>query len=77
MEARDLPPAPPAPWAEVAAAGPLSTEDLLALPDDRWQYELVDGRLVRMPPSGRHATRIARQPAARLGELYHTYSRAA
>ena len=25
---------------------------LEALPDDGWQYELVDGRLVRMPLSG-------------------------
>ena len=43
-----------APWAElVPGADRVMTEDeLLALPDDEWQYELVAGRLVRMPMSG-------------------------
>ncbi len=42
-----------APWAElVPGVDRLMTEDeLLALPDDEWQYELVAGRLVRMPLS--------------------------
>lgn len=46
-----------APWAElVPGVGPMTVDDLLALPDDsRWQYELVEGRLVRMsPPGGEH-----------------------
>lgn len=38
-----------APWAEPVL---LTTEDLAALPDDTWRYELVEGRLVRMPPTG-------------------------
>jgi Uma2 family endonuclease len=33
--------------------------DLLARPDDGWQYELVEGRLVRMPGSGGEASTIA------------------
>ena len=43
-----------APWAElVPGVDRLMTEDeLLTLPDDEWQYELVAGRLVRMPMSG-------------------------
>lgn len=43
-----------APWAElVPDTGPMTVDDLLALPiDDCWQYELVKGRLVRMPLSG-------------------------
>ena len=43
-----------APWAElVPGRGPMTVDDLLALPDDtQWQYELVDGRLVRMSPTG-------------------------
>ncbi|HZS89030.1 MAG TPA: Uma2 family endonuclease [Chloroflexota bacterium] len=36
----------------------MTIDDLLALPDDDWQYELVEGRLVRMPPSGIRATSI-------------------
>ena len=41
-----------------------TAEDLFALPDDGFQYELIDGELVRMPPPGfRHSritTRVAR-----------------
>jgi Uma2 family endonuclease len=50
-----------APWAElVPDVGPMTVADLLALPDDsRWQFELVEGRLVRMPGSGLEASRIA------------------
>ena len=50
-----------APWAElVPDVGPMTVDELLALPDDsRWQYELVEGRLVRMPGSGGEASRIA------------------
>lgn len=42
-----------APWAESVpdAPHPLTAADLLALPDDGWVYELVEGRLVRMPGS--------------------------
>lgn len=42
-----------APWAEVVpdAPYPMSVEELLALPDNGGgMYELVEGRLVRMPP---------------------------
>lgn len=42
-----------APWAEAVpeAAGRQYTADSLsALPEDSWAYELVEGRLVRMPP---------------------------
>jgi Uma2 family endonuclease len=43
-----------APWAEPVpdAPYPMTADDLLALADDAWQYELVDGRLVRMAPTG-------------------------
>jgi Uma2 family endonuclease len=54
-----LPPEHLAPWAEfVPHVGLVTIDDLLALPDDDWQYELVEGRLVRMPPSGIRATSI-------------------
>ncbi len=42
-----------APWAELAPSyvGRLLTAtDLAALPEDGWLYELVEGRVVRMPP---------------------------
>jgi Uma2 family endonuclease len=47
-----------APWAEAVpdAPYPMSLEEFHRLPEDgRWVYELVKGRLVRMPhPSGGH-----------------------
>jgi Uma2 family endonuclease len=49
-----------APWAEVVpGVGPMTVDELLARPDDGWQYELVEGRLVRMPGSGGQASAIA------------------
>lgn len=45
-----------APWAEVA---PLTADMLSLMPDDGWRYELVQGRLVRMPPTGYEHGRIA------------------
>lgn len=51
---------PLAPWGDIAPhAGVMTEEDLLALPEDGWQYELIEGRLVRMPPSGVRASEIA------------------
>jgi Uma2 family endonuclease len=38
-----------APWAELVL---FTADDLTKLPDDAWHYELVQGRLVRMSPSG-------------------------
>lgn len=70
MEARAFPPDTLAPWAEVVpGAGPMTIDDLARLRDDRWQYELVEGVLVRMPWSGGQASRIARRLAARLGDF--------
>lgn len=42
-----------APWAELVPDAPshMSAEDLLRAPDYKFGYELVEGRLVRMPPS--------------------------
>jgi Uma2 family endonuclease len=65
--AQAIQPEPIAPWAEVVAS-PVTEDELLAWPDDGWQYELVKGVLVRMPPSGKRATRIARRLSARLGD---------
>lgn len=49
-----------APWAElVPDAGRMTVDEMLALPDDGWMYELVEGRLVRMPGSGGGASTIA------------------
>lgn len=48
--------APPvlAPWAESVPGqtAPASAQDLARLTDDGWIYELVEGRLVRMPLAG-------------------------
>lgn len=49
-----------APWAElVPNTGPMTVNELLALPNEGgWMYELVEGRLVRMPSSGGEASII-------------------
>ncbi len=49
------------PWAQPVpdAPFPATIADLQRLPDDEWLYELVEGRLVRMPGSASEATRIA------------------
>jgi Uma2 family endonuclease len=42
-----------APWAErVPDTHPMTADDLLRLDDDEWQYELVEGTLVRVAPTG-------------------------
>ena len=69
-EAPALPPDPIAPWAEIVPdTGPMTVNDLLERRDDGWHYELVEGRLIRMPPSGFRASRIA----MRLGGLLVTF----
>lgn len=69
-EAQTPPSSTLAPWAEVVPGCALMTVDELeALPDDEWTYELVEGVLVRMPHSGGEASQIARRLAARLGDL--------
>lgn len=52
---------PLAPWAARVpdAPYPMRAADLLSLPADNWQYEIVEGRLVRMPGSGIKASWIA------------------
>jgi Uma2 family endonuclease len=52
-----------APWAETA---PLTSEILQHMPDDGWRYELVQGRLVRMPPTGYEHGRISAILASQL-----------
>jgi Uma2 family endonuclease len=66
-----------APWAEEVpgAPYPMTVDDLLALPDDaEWQYELVDGRLVRMPGSGWEAARITTRLIIALGGFVEAHS---
>lgn len=56
-----------APWAElVPDAGPMTVDELLKLPDDGWMYELVEGRLVRMPGSGFEASVVSARLLARI-----------
>jgi Uma2 family endonuclease len=62
-----------APWAEVVpgAPYPMTIAQVQALPDDGWQYELVEGRLVRMPGSGNEASTTAMY----LGSILVAYAR--
>jgi len=65
---RAHPPASVAPWAEVVphAPYPMTTDDLHALPDDGWAYELVNGVLVRVPLSSFGASNIGYRLGGRL-----------
>jgi Uma2 family endonuclease len=61
-----------APWAElVPDTGLMTVDQLLTLPQDRWMYELVEGRLVRMPPSGGEASDIASRLLVALGNFVY------
>ncbi len=62
------PPPPLAPWAEIVPhMPPMTVDDLHAIPDDGWTYELVNGVLVRMPLSSFGASSIGARLLARLG----------
>src|SRR5579863_4181078 len=66
-----------APWAEEVpgASYPMTVDELLALPDDgQWHYELVEGRLVRMPGSGWEAARIAARLVIALGGFVEAHN---
>ncbi|HWE61929.1 MAG TPA: Uma2 family endonuclease [Chloroflexota bacterium] len=66
-KAHAFPPDPLAPWAEfVPNTSSMTADELYALPDDGWQYELVEGRLVRMPPEGFQASKLAMRLGARI-----------
>lgn len=61
-------PIPIAPWAEVVPhMPPMTTDELHAIPDDGWAYELVEGVLVRMPLSSGGASNVGMRLAIRLG----------
>lgn len=64
-----------APWAAPApgARFPMSADDLLLLPSDGWRYELVEGRLVRMPPPGGGHGYITLEIAATLRAFVKTH----
>lgn len=59
---------PIAPWAEIVPnMPPMTVDDLHAIPEDGWTYELVNGVLVRMPLSSGGASSIGSRLLARLG----------
>ncbi len=55
-----------APWAETA---PLTADVLQLMPDHGWRYELVQGRLVRMPLTGYEHGRITARLTMRLQQF--------
>ena len=58
----------PAPWAEVVPNMPsLTVDELHAIPDDGWSYELIEGVLVRMPLSSPGSSGVAMRLLIRLG----------
>ncbi len=65
---RAFTPDPIAPWAEIVPnMPPMTVDELHAIPDDGYAYELVRGVLVRMPLSGFGASTIGMRLAIRLG----------
>jgi Uma2 family endonuclease len=50
-------------WGDVVTEAdyPMDLDTFERLPDDGWRYELVQGRLIRMPPPGGEHARIARK----------------
>lgn len=64
---RAAPPNTVAPWAEIVPdKPPMTTDELHAIPDDGWAYELVRGVLVRMPLSSGGASNIGSRLLGRL-----------
>ncbi len=56
-----------APWAEIVPnMPPMTTDDLHAIPDDGWAYEVVEGVLVRMPLSSFGASSVGYLLGSRL-----------
>jgi len=45
---------------------PVTADELLAMPDDGFRYELVKGELIRMPPPGHEYGIVAMNIAASL-----------
>jgi Uma2 family endonuclease len=50
-------------------SGPATEADLLAMPDDGHKYELVDGEIRRMSPSGARHSEVSGELLARLREF--------
>ena len=58
MTTRITTPRPLYGWAQPTQAGDWITDMFERLPDDGWLYELIEGRVVRMPPPGPDHGRI-------------------
>lgn len=67
---------PVAPWAELVpnAPYPMRVADLATLPDDGYTYEIVAGRLVRMPSSGIKASWVGVNLLIALGGFVKTHN---
>ncbi|MGH2517881.1 MAG: Uma2 family endonuclease [Ktedonobacterales bacterium] len=59
-------------WAAVPPDGLMTVEELMALPEDRWRYELVAGRLVKRLPTDVLHDMIARVLVAALQTFART-----
>ena len=63
-------------WGErvIGAPYPFTVADLATLPDGAWQYEIVDGELVRMPGSGYDAGKYAMRLTTALSNFVDQYN---
>ncbi len=54
-------------WAQPTVATNWTADMLERLPDDRWHYELLEGRVLRMPPPGTDHGNLEARLSRRLG----------
>ncbi len=54
-------------WAQLTVATDWTADMLERLPDDGWRYELLEGRVLRMPPPGTDHGRLEARLSRRLG----------
>ena len=58
----------------VGTASRMTADDLFQLPDDGYKYELVEGELIRMPPTGAEHGQIATNVASLLRNHVKQYN---
>ena len=60
-------------WAALLpATGQMSVEELLALPEHRWRYELLAGKLTQRPPSDLHYDMMVHMLVSAVRDFAHT-----
>jgi len=61
-------------WAQPTVATDWTGDMLSRLPDDGWQYELLEGRVLRMPPPGTDHGNLEARLSRRLGNYVEEHA---